>query len=117
MSQFPILTSGVVAMTPVTLGTGFATRVMRFCNDSEQRYAARGQYAVFVLTPADISGFDLSNVRDFFRAVKGRFDPTWSLTINGTTHNNMILDSDDLAVVEQKPNLFTRKVKCRQVHG
>jgi len=49
--------------------------------------------------------------------VKGRFDSTWSLTISGTTYNNMILDSDDLAVTEQKPNLFTLQVKCRQVHG
>jgi hypothetical protein len=104
-------------MTPATLGTGFATRLMRFCNDAEQRWSARGQYAVFVLTLTNISGFDLSNVRDFFRTVKGRFDATWSLTINGATYNNMILDSDDLIVTEQKPNLFTLQVKCRQVHG
>ena len=117
MSQFPTLTTGVVTMTPATLSTGSGTRVMRFCNDAEQRWAARGPYAVFVLTLTNISGFDLSNVRDFFRAVKGRFDPTWSLTINGTAYSNMILDSDDLIVTEQKPNLFTLQVKCRQVHG
>ena len=117
MSQFPTLSTGAVTMTPATLGTGFAARVMRFCNDAEQRWAARGQYGVFVLMLTNISGFDLSNVRDFFRAVKGRFDPTWSLTINGTTYNNMILDSDDLAATEEKPNQFTLQVKCRQVHG
>ena len=117
MSQFPLLTTGVVTMTPATLGIGFATRVMRFCNDAEQRWAGRGQYAVFVLTLTNISGFDVSNDRDFFRAVKGRFEPTWSLTINGTTYNNMILESDELVVTEQKPNLFTLQVKCRQVHG
>ena len=117
MLQFPTLASGLVTMTPATLGVGYATRVMRFCNDAEQRWAARGQYGVFVLTLTNISSFDVSNVRDFFRAVKGRFDSTWSLTISGTTYNNMILDSDDLAVTEQKPNLFTLQVKCRQVHG
>ena len=68
-------------MTPATLGTGFATRVMRFCNDAEQRWSARSQYGVFVLTLTNISGFDLSNARDFFRAVKGRFDSTWSLSL------------------------------------
>ena len=76
MNQFPTLTSGVVTMTPAALGTGFATRVMRFCNDAEQRWSARGQYGIFVLALTNISGFDLSNVRDFFRAVKGRFDST-----------------------------------------
>jgi hypothetical protein len=104
MTQFPTLRTGAVTMTPATLGTGFATRVMRFCNEAEQRWAARGQYAVFVLTLTNISGFDLSNVRDFFRVVKGRFDPTRSLTINGITYSNMILDSDDLVVTEQRPN-------------
>jgi hypothetical protein len=117
MSQFPTLTTGVVTMTPATLGTGFATRIMRFCNDAEQRWASRGQFGVFVLTLTNISGFDLSNIRDFFRAVKGRFDPTWSLTINGTTYNNMALDSDDLVLTEQRPNLFNLQVKCRQVNS
>jgi hypothetical protein len=117
MTQFPTLTTGVVTMTPATLGVGFTTRVMRFCNDVEQRWASRGQFGVFVLTLTNISGFDLSNIRDFFRTVKGRFDATWSLTINGTTYNNMILDSDDLVVTEQRPNLFNLQVKCRQVHG
>ena len=114
MSQFPTLTTGVVTMTPATIGTGFGTRVMRFCNDAEQRWATRGQHGVFVLTLNNISGFDLSNVVDFFRSVKGRFDATWTLTINSTTYSNMVLDSDDLVVLEQKPNYFTLQVKCRQ---
>jgi hypothetical protein len=70
---------------------------------------------VFVLTFTDISGFDLANLLDFFRSAKGRFDATWTLTINGTTYSNMALDSDDFVVVEQRPNCFTLQVKCRQV--
>jgi hypothetical protein len=104
-------------MTPATLCIGFGTRVMRFCNDAEQRWVSRGQFGVFVLTLTNISGFDLSIVRDFFRAVKGRFDATWSLTVNGTTHSNLTLDSDDLVVTEQRPNLFNLQVKCRQVQS
>jgi hypothetical protein len=104
-------------MTPATLGVGFATRVMRFCNDAEQRWTSRGQFGVFVLTFTNISGFDLSNIRDFFRTAKGRFDATWSLTIDGTTYSNMILDSDDLVVTEQRPNRFNLQVKCRQVQS
>ena len=34
MNQFPTLTSGVICMTPATIGTGFSTRVMRFCDDT-----------------------------------------------------------------------------------
>ena len=113
--QFPTLTSGVVTMTPATIGTGFGTRVMRFCNDTEQRWATRGQHGVFVLALTNISGYDLSNVLDFFRSVKGRFDATWTLTINSTTYSNMALDADDFVVLEQKPNFFTLQVKCRQV--
>ena len=115
MSQFPTLTTGVISMTPTTIGTGFSTRVMRFCDDTEQRWAARGQHCVFVLTFTDISGFDLANLLDFFRSVKGRFDATWTLTINGTTYSNMALDSDDFAVVEQRPNCFSLQVSCKQV--
>lgn len=115
MSQFPTLTTGVISMTPTTIGTGFSTRVMRFCDDTEQRWAARGQHGVFVLTFTDISGFDLANLLDFFRSVKGRFDATWTLTINGTTYSNMALDSDDFAVVEQRPNCFSLQVNCKQV--
>jgi hypothetical protein len=96
-------------MTPATLGTGFATRVTRFCNAAEQRWASRGQYGLFVLTLTNMSGYDLSDIRDFFRTVKWRFDTTWSLAINGATYSNMILGSDDLVVTEQKPNLFTRQ--------
>jgi hypothetical protein len=117
MLQFPLLTAGVVTMTPATIGAGFATRVQRFCNDAEQRWASRGQYGVFVLTLTSISGFDLSNIRDFFRTVKGRFDATWSLAINGTTYFNMVLDSDDLAVVEQHPNSYNLQIKCHQWSG
>ena len=115
MNQFPTLTSGVICMTPATIGTGFDTRVMRFCDDTEQRWAGRGQYGVFILAFTNISGFDLANLLDFFRSAKGRFDATWTLTINGTTYSNMALDSDDFVVVEQRPNCFTLQVKCRQV--
>ena len=62
MNQFPTLTSGVICMTPATIGTGFSTRVMRFCDDTEQRWAARGQHGVFVLTFTDISGFDRTTI-------------------------------------------------------
>ena len=50
MNQFPTLTTGVVTMTPATLGTGFATRVLRFCNDAEQRWATRGDFAILTCT-------------------------------------------------------------------
>ena len=117
MTQLPTLTTGGVTMTPAALGSDFATRAMRFCDDAEQRWTSRGQYGVLVLTLANISGFDLSTVRDFLRTAKGRFDATWSLTINGTTYSNMVLDSDDLAVTEQKPNIFNLQVKCRQANS
>lgn len=106
MPQFPILTTDVVTITPATQRNGFATRVMRICNDTEQRRASRRQFGVFVLTLTNISSFDLLDIRDCSRTLKGRFDATWGITINGAMYSNMTLDSDDLVVTERKPNLF-----------
>jgi hypothetical protein len=104
-----------MTMTPATLGSGFATRVIRFCDDTEQRWVTRNPFSTFVLRLTDISGYDLSQVLAFFRTVKGRYDATWTLTINGTTFPTMMLDADDLVAVENRQNLYTLQVKCRNV--
>ena len=104
-----------MTMTPATLGSGFATRVIRFCDDSEQRWVTRCPYSTFVLLLKDIDGYDLSQVLAFFRTVQGRYNATWTLTINGTTFPTMMLDSDDLPAVENRQNLYTLQVKCRNV--
>ncbi len=104
-----------MTMTPATLGSGFATRVVRFCDDSEQRWVTRSPYSTFVLLLKDINGYDLSQVLAFFRTVQGRYNATWTLTINGTTFPTMMLDSDDLLAVENRQNLYTLQIKCRNV--
>jgi hypothetical protein len=115
MAVFPTLSSGVITKTPATLGSGFATRVMRFCDDTEQRFVTRYPFSIFVLQFTNINGYDLSQLVAFFRTVKGQYDSSWTLTINGTTCPTMNLDSDDLLVVENVSECFTLSVKCRNV--
>ena len=115
MSVFPTLSSGVMSMTPTTIGSWYETRVVRFCDDTEQRFVTRLPFSTFLLNFTKINGYDLSALLAFFRTVKGQYDASWTLTINGTTYPTMMLDSDDFTMTELTPNYFTLQVKCRNV--
>lgn len=115
MAAFPALRSGVVGMYPATLGAAFKTEVVRFVNDSEQRWATWPGLGDFELVFTDVNGYDLSTLLDFFRSVKGQFDATWTLTMNGQTWNNCCFLQDDFTFNEVKPERYSVTLKCRQV--
>lgn len=112
---FPALRSGVVGMYPSTLGVVFATQVVQFVNDSEQRWSSQAGLGNFELTFTNINGYDLSILLDFFRSVKGAFDTTWTLTMNGSTHTNCTFLQDDFTWTESTPEHYTLTLQCRQV--
>jgi hypothetical protein len=101
-------------MYPATLGTVFATQVVKFVNDSEQRWGTSVARGDFELVHTDINGYDLSTLYDFFRTVKGQFDTTWDITVNGVAYTNCCLLSDTFEVEESKPGRYSVTLKVRQ---
>lgn len=115
-SIFPALHSGTVGMYPAVLGVRYNTEVVTFVNGSEQRWASAPGLGDFELTFTDINGYDLGILLDFFNSVKGQFDSTWVLTMNGVTYNNCVFIQDDFTPAETgKLDHFTITLKCRQV--
>lgn len=114
MANFPALKTGVVGMYPATLGLTFKTDVVQFVNDTEQRWATWQGVSEFELVFTDIDGYDLSLLVEFFNSVKGQFDATWTLPINGQTYNNCSFLQDDFTYTEAKPERYSVTLKCRQ---
>ncbi len=114
MASFPALRSGAVTMYGGQRETRFGTGVAQFCDDSEQRWKAHGPLAAFTLEFRHIDGYDLANVQEFFRSMKGAFDSTWDLTLGATLYANLCFDQDDFAWTETKPNRFSVSLRVRQ---
>jgi hypothetical protein len=110
-----MLSTGSVAMYPVTYGHAYATAVLRSVNDKEQRWAERAPLADFILPFTDISAADLATVKSFINTQMGQLDKTWSITIDGVAYSNMTFIHDDFAYTENKPNLWSFTLRARQV--
>ena len=61
----------------------FVTSAYRFRNGAEQRCVERGERLRFVLTFTDLSGYDVSTLRELWRSTKGGFDATWDIDRRG----------------------------------
>lgn len=114
MAALPTIRSGAVALYPLARRARIKTRVVSFIDDTEQRWRVAPTLASFVLTYTAINAADLATLRTFWLITKGRFDKTWSFTINGTTYNYLGFDSDEFKVVESKPERFDVRLSCRQ---
>jgi len=115
MASFPTLQSGKVTMLPAVREKRHGTEVVRFVNDTEQRWKRHVALSSFELRFRDIDGYDLGNILDFYRSMKGRFDSTWDLTLAAVTYQYMVFDQDELAWTEAKPDRFSLTVRCKQV--
>lgn len=117
MASFPALRSGQVTMYGATRERVYSTKVVRFVNDTEQRWAETAGLARFILTFTHIDGWDLANVLEFFRSNKGRFDSTWDITLAGVTYSYMAFDQDEFVWSETKPNRFSATLRLVQVRA
>ena len=115
MASFPTLRSGQVTMTPLTRGVEFRTLVYTFRNGSEQRCAERGERARFVLTYANLDGYDVATLRDFWRSAKGAFDATWDIEIDGVTYEGCAFEDDAFTASESKPERYSVSLKVMQL--
>lgn len=114
MASFPALATGQVAMYGSTLGRRYATEIAQFCDDREQRWPTAQGTGVFTLALVDLDGYEVSNVEEFFRSMKGRKDDTWDVTIGGVTYSNMMFEADSISWTFTKPLLQSTTIPCRQ---
>lgn len=116
MASFPtIKNGGSVAMYGTEQAKSFGVSVLQFENDSEQRWLNTRELWEGLLVFTSVSGYDLAAVQGFFRSMKGRFDQTWDITIEGSTWNYLTFDQDDFPQTENKYGRFSFQLKCKQV--
>ncbi len=131
MPTFPILSSGsmkvysplsaeAVAMYPATLNHGFVTRVLKFINDSEQRFTVRRELFSVVLDFHDIGGYDLGLLMGFFEDLRGMYvDPlllnVFDITIDGVNYQWCVIDQDQLDVTSTNGLTFSTSIAIKQV--
>ena len=114
MASFPLLTTGQIAMYGTAQGRRYATEVAQFCDDSEQRWPTAQGTATFTLNLVDLDGYEVSNVEEFFRSMRGRYDSTWDITIGGTLYSNMMFEADEIVWAFSRPMLQSSSITCRQ---
>jgi hypothetical protein len=112
---FPTLKSGNTVFNPLQDTQSFGTGVLRFMDNSEQRWRARLMLRRFKLAFTNINAYDAALVLQFFRSQFGRYDCTWSLPIAGVTYANMAFDTDAFQVTENKRNQFSMSFDVIQV--
>lgn len=98
MAQFPKLQTGAVAQYPSALERRFANEVVRFLDNSEQRYrdtaAPRRRW---IIKLAQLNEGELAELANFFHAQQGRlgkfdFEDPWT----GTVVSDCRFDQDEL---------------------
>ena len=115
MASFPTMRSGKIAMNGTSQGLGFKVSVVEFENGSEQRFKRRRQLFECTLVFTRIKGYDHGQVMDFFNSMKGRFDNTWDLTLEGDLWDNMVFIEDEFRWTYLEFYGFSGRIKCRQV--
>ena len=117
MATFPNLSSGsakvygpllnqALAMYPATLTNSYATRVIRFVSDQEQRFTVRASMFYGILEYSGVNQYDMNVIMDFFNSQLGKYavvnvatpseSTTFSITINGVTYENCAFDQDTI---------------------
>lgn len=114
MANFPTLSSGQVAKHPATRIRSASTKVLSFADDTEQRWKQRAPLARFTLTYRRLKQADMITLRNFFDSMKGEYDSTFSITLDGTTYNNCAFDQDEFTYVEKSEKLYDVTLKIRQ---
>jgi hypothetical protein len=114
MATFPSLRDGSVMRLTSSREPVYGTGILVFEDDSEQRFRSAVPLMHRTLVLSSIGGYDLANVREFWRSMKGRFDSTWDIYIDGAWEYHLAFDDDEFSVSEPRPGSFTVSLKCLQ---
>ena len=114
---FPTLHSGGTVHYGTSRTKEYKTTIIRFADDTEQRWSASPGLNRFDLVLRSIDGVDLSAVRQFFIDQKGQSGTAWSITIGADTFDNCTFLTDTFPVEEpaNRPERFNVRLPCRQV--
>lgn len=113
--NFPTLKSGNTVWYPLEDTQSFGTGLVKFLDDTEQRWRARRMLRRLKLICQDINAYDSSLILTFWRSQFGMFDSTWSITIGSSTYNNCSFSSDTYQLTENKRNRHTLAFDVIQV--
>lgn len=112
MPSFPSI-GGSPAMYPMVDEVSVPTRVIKFCNDSEQRWPTRKPLQGFTLEYADLSKVEAETIETFFVARKGSYE-VFDITLMGLTFTKMRFLDDALQVTETAPGLYSLTLRITQ---
>ena len=99
---------------------GYRFGALKFLDRSEQRWQQRAALGNFTLVFTDIEGYDLSQIREFWRSQLGAFDATWTLPAlksGDPTYTNCAFVDDVFSFTETKPNRYSGQLKVIQTTG
>ena len=69
MTTFPLLNSGAVTQYPMTVGSGQTVKILRFLDNSEQRFLNQGrQFRRWQINLSQLTEGELFALEDFFEA-------------------------------------------------
>jgi hypothetical protein len=113
---FPTVRYGAgVALYPVTRSRVYSTTVQQFCDDSEQRWVSQANGLTrFKLEYRNLNADDVNAVLAFWRAQRGAFDKTWTITVAGVTYSHMYFLDDNFALREVSAGMFDLTLACAQ---
>jgi hypothetical protein len=114
--DFPAVRNGAgVALYPLTRSRTYVTTVQQFCDDSEQRWLSQSSgLARFKLEYHNLDAGDVNALLAFWRAQRGAFDRTWSITVAGLTYSHMYFTDDNFALQEVCSGRFDLTLACAQ---
>ncbi len=98
MATFPSVRSGLAtALYPFSRRIAFETGKQFFCNATEQSWKTRAPLFEFDWTLNALPAADVNTLLTFHNNRNGMLASDWSLTINGTTWNNLAMQADSFA--------------------
>ena len=120
MKVYPPLNTQALAMYPATLNRSFITRVLKFINDSEQRWVVRSELFSAVLQFHGVNGYDMSVLLDFFEQVKGAYVDTallnvFDITIDSVNYKWCCFDQDEIDIESNQGLTFSFQLSIKQL--
>ena len=120
MSVQPPLTGYSFAMYPTAISQGYSTRVLKFLNDTEQRWVKRLPLFGVTISYHGLDGYSMSVLNAFYAQVRGEYvDPAlvnvFSMILAGNQYNYLTFDSPLIETTVEAGEKFSVQFKVRQI--
>lgn len=128
---FPTLSSGsmkvysplldqAIAMYPAMLTHSVITRVIKFANDTEQRWSVRPELFSATLQYSAVNGYDLALIQAFFRTMRGEYVDTlmlnvFDITIDGVQYFWCVFDQDSISPESEIGETYSFVLNIKQL--